>query len=479
MLQAAERERLLQVKLPSPSGALQKILECARDNEVDLAKVAHAISRDPALAARVLRLANSPLYAQRRKSANLRQAVVALGLTTALTLALSVTIWSSLSEGQRSDVYYPWIWRRAVVSGAAARKLGEAIGLRDGDDLFLAGLLQDLGVFALGQAVPGFYLGMGGKCDNHGDLQTHERARAGTDHAAVGAWLLQSWGLPERICSAIERSHNKDFREARTESDKFELCVRLGGLLADCVLRQEDRRIAREALALVERCLGISQQQFAGVIEGINALQAEMRALFDTNSSSTAISETTLQRARARLQGFGAGTHSDRGNPPVRTISRVLELDSPDQLDPITGLLNQEALVRVLDREFQYAIQHGWPLSVLVISAGVQSAISRPAGHTIDQASLVAAAQVLFAATRDSDVLARHGVERFALILAGADAQAARQVAQRLSAATVNGTAIDGRSARFAFSVGLATLDCNHAVASASDLLATAGAELR
>ena len=282
MLQAAERERLLQVKLPSPSGAVQKILECARDSEVDLAKVADAIGRDPALAARVLRLANSPLYAQRRKSTNLRQAVVALGHTTALTLALSVTIWSSLSEGQRSDAHYPSIWRRAVVSGAAARKLGETIGLRDGDDLFLAGLLQDLGVFALGQAIPGFYLGMVGTCDNHGDLQTHERARAATDHAAIGAWLLLSWGLPERICGAIERSHSKDFRHARTESGKFELCVRVGGLLADCVLRQEDKRIAREALALVERSLGISRQRFAGVLEGIHALQAEMRALFDT-----------------------------------------------------------------------------------------------------------------------------------------------------------------------------------------------------
>jgi HD-like signal output (HDOD) protein len=68
------------------------LIECARDSDVDLAKVAHAISRDPAIVAKVLRLANSPLYAQRRKAANLRQAVVLLGLNSALALALSTIL---------------------------------------------------------------------------------------------------------------------------------------------------------------------------------------------------------------------------------------------------------------------------------------------------------------------------------------------------------------------------------------------------
>ncbi len=478
MLPAAQQDRLLRVRLPSPPGAVQKILECARDPEVDLAKVAHAISRDPAVAAKVLRLANSPLYAQRRKSANLRQAVVALGLTTALTLALSVTIWSAVVKGQVPDATYRWIWRRAILSGAAARQLGDVVGLRDADDLFLAGLLQDLGVLALGQANPDFYRDMAGTYCNHSDLQAHERMREGVDHAAVGAWLLLSWGLPERICGAIERSHRADFRQCRAENDKFDLCVRVAGLLADCVLRQEDQRIAREAGALVERCLGVTRHRFAAVLEGVQVLQPELRALLDGGSSSAAISDETLERARVKLQEVAGGTKTDGGVQPARSLSRVLELDNLQQVDPVTGLLNQSSLERLLDHECQYATRHGWPLSVLVISAVQRDASPNPAGRSVDQAVLVTAAHLLFAQTRDSDLLSRYGTDRFALILPGADGHAAKQVAQRLGAAFTKQLAIDGRPSVLALSVGIATLDGNHPVASARDLLAAADANV-
>ncbi len=473
-----QQQLLQQAQLPSPSAAVHRLLECARDSEVDLGKVAHAISLDPAVAAKVLRLANSPLYAQRRRSANIRQAVVALGLTTALTLALSVTIWNSVSKAGRSDAHYPWVWRRAVLSGVASRSLGEAIGLRDVDDLFLAGLLQDLGVLALGQAIPDLYAGISETSVSHGDLLARERTRIGTDHAEAGAWLLSSWGLPERICVAIERSHRSEFRQSRSEADKFDSCVRVAGLLADCVLRQEDVRIAREVSAMVERCLGISRSRFAAMLEGMHALQKEMQTVFDVGASASAISEATLLRARAGLHGGGSGTELESAELSAMAISRILELDKPAQLDPITGLLNDDALARLLEREFQYATRHGWPLSVLVIGAYRLTASSKNPAHAVDQDELVAIAHYLFAATRDTDVLARHKVDEFALILPGADAVAAERVAKRLSSRTDGIVAVDGRSVRVGLSIGTASIDCDRVLSSAGEFLAAAAARV-
>src|SRR5476649_1766749 len=77
------------VNFPSPPGVATHIIELAQDPDIEMGNVAKALSMDSALSTKVLRIANSPLYAQRRKSENLRQALVVLGLNATLTLALS------------------------------------------------------------------------------------------------------------------------------------------------------------------------------------------------------------------------------------------------------------------------------------------------------------------------------------------------------------------------------------------------------
>ena len=76
-----------QVDFPSPSRVATDIIALARDPDIEMAKVAQAVGRDPAMTAKILRIANSAFYAQRRPSTNLRQALVIIGLNAALTLA--------------------------------------------------------------------------------------------------------------------------------------------------------------------------------------------------------------------------------------------------------------------------------------------------------------------------------------------------------------------------------------------------------
>ena len=81
-----------QVNLPSPPGVAQQIILLANDPDVEITAIANILSKDPGLAAKMLRIANSALYARRRRSENLRQALTVLGLRAATTLALSFSI---------------------------------------------------------------------------------------------------------------------------------------------------------------------------------------------------------------------------------------------------------------------------------------------------------------------------------------------------------------------------------------------------
>src|ERR1700676_2115802 len=179
------------VNFPSPPGVATHIIELARDPDIEMSKVAKALSMDSALSSKVLRIANSPLYAQRRKSENLRQALVVLGLNATLTLALSFSLVKSLRGAKPNGLSYKFYWRRALLAATAARALGDAMHQTLAEEIFLAALLQDVGMLALDKAVPDLYArGEILQC-NHSALAEHETKRLQVDHAQIGGWLMK------------------------------------------------------------------------------------------------------------------------------------------------------------------------------------------------------------------------------------------------------------------------------------------------
>ena len=84
------------------------------------------------------------------------------------------------------------------------------------EEIFLAALLQDVGMLALDQARPGLYRGGEAMQRDHAALADMERKRLQTDHAEVGGWLMRNWNLPERLHLAIEHSHRSTHGHRRT-----------------------------------------------------------------------------------------------------------------------------------------------------------------------------------------------------------------------------------------------------------------------
>src|SRR5450631_4431820 len=120
------RDKLkLAVNFPSPPVVAQQIIELASDPEIDVVKIANAMIQDPSLTAKILRIANSPMYSKQRKSENLRQALVVLGLNAATTLALSFSLLGTYKAVKSSRVDYSRYWRRAILSASAARTRSE------------------------------------------------------------------------------------------------------------------------------------------------------------------------------------------------------------------------------------------------------------------------------------------------------------------------------------------------------------------
>ena len=423
------------VSFPTPPGVAAHIIELAQDPDIEMGKVAAAVSMDPALTTKILRIANSPLYAQRRKSENLRQALVVLGLNATLTLALGFTLVRSLRGKKPNGIDYPFYWRRVLIAAVASRALGEALRQPLAEELFLAGLLQDVGMLALDQAMPDLYRDMAGLQRNHRALADYERKQLKADHAEIGGSLMCSWQLPERLHHAISASHNLEQLRTAAPEEIFNRCVALSGHVADLfVLGTEQREFAQTAQA-AERSLGLDKHEFGQVLGTISGLIPDTESIFETDLRAGTNPDLILEQARdiLMIRNLQALREVNTLKAAAHGLSaRASELEEEAHRDPLTGLYNRAFLDAHLAREFDNASRNEWPLSIAFADLDNFKKINDGFGHQAGDKVLQATARILKSNTRETDVVARYGGEEFLIALPSTDAETVRAICERI-----------------------------------------------
>jgi diguanylate cyclase (GGDEF)-like protein len=473
-----EAQLRLSVNFPSPPGVATHIIELARDPDIEMSKVAKALSMDSALSSKVLRIANSPLYAQRRKSENLRQALVVLGLNATLTLALSFSLVKSLRNGKANGLNFKLYWRRVLLAATAARALSDFLHQALAEEIFLAALLQDVGMLALDQALPDLYSDGDKLQRDHLALAEHEKRRLQADHAFVGGWLMKGWQLPERLYRAIERSHTLDFSPTTDPGRIFDRCVALSGPIADLfVLEPEQRQFAETAL-LAERSLGLDKMAFGQVLGSVGSMIPETEAIFEAELLSKQHPELILEQAREvlMLRSLHALREINTLRVAAETSStRVSELEEETRRDPLTGVYNRTHLEQVMSREFENSTRHKWPLSVAFLDLDNFKNLNDSFGHQAGDRVLQATARLLRGNTRESDIIARFGGEEFVVVLPATDANTAHHICERIvTAFRQTGHVIGSEHARVTVSIGCATHGSQTQFANSADLIKAA-----
>ncbi|ANB02989.1 diguanylate cyclase [Ectothiorhodospira sp. BSL-9] len=135
------------------------------------------------------------------------------------------------------------------------------------------------------------------------------------------------------------------------------------------------------------------------------------------------------------------------------------QLERVTLLDELTGLYNRRHLDRTLPEMVARACHLGSPLSVAVVDADNFKQLNDTHGHAVGDQVLIRMGQVMADSVRRGDVVCRYGGEEFVLLMPGADALTAREIAERLRRAVASLLhPVDGVSGRQTVSIGLATL---------------------
>lgn len=180
--------------LPSVYFRVREVLESPDSSVSD---VAQALSNEPALTARLLRLVNSALYGFPGRIETVSRAVTVLGLQQVHDLVLAASIGSIFAglHPERMDVAR--FWRGCVLCALAARQAARSCGVPGAERLFVIGLLADLGHLVMYQTVPSLAAEAQARADADGEpLDRAERRIVGCDHAELAAALMEHWRLP-------------------------------------------------------------------------------------------------------------------------------------------------------------------------------------------------------------------------------------------------------------------------------------------
>jgi HD-like signal output (HDOD) protein len=195
--------------LPTIPKVGMRIIELASDPEVSIEDLTAAMRQDPSLAARVLKVANSPFYGTARRVDSLQLAVVILGLNEVRTIALGITFFDVIKKfNPELSQFREAFWFHCAACGIISRILGRKLDVGgDGSD-FIAGLLHDIGKIVIDACFSGKFVTVFNETFTHKPpMLAAEREVIGGTHEEFGCWLAEKWRLPQTICSAIAHHH--------------------------------------------------------------------------------------------------------------------------------------------------------------------------------------------------------------------------------------------------------------------------------
>jgi HD-like signal output (HDOD) protein len=197
--------------LPVFPRVIDDILATLDDPDANLNLLVGYVGRDPVLAGRVFSQANAAASHTRRSAAvrDLYTATSLIGLQklrqTAITTSLAGFLHGALPAGLS-----PGFWEHSAATGVCAQQVASCAH-QSADAPLIAGLLHDVGQLWLYRFEPQAFMAAWQDAVEHKTtIVEAERERFGVDHAVIGAWLAESWGLPPGLCQAILCHHAPD-----------------------------------------------------------------------------------------------------------------------------------------------------------------------------------------------------------------------------------------------------------------------------
>jgi len=417
-----------------------RILDAVRDDGESYHSLAAVIATDPALAARLLSVANSSLYASPSQVTRIEQAIALLGLNLVKNIALSFAVVRGLETNGQSGFDFRRFLKRAVTGAVAAEMIGKQIG-HPNEDLFACALLQDVGMLVFALVVPEDYARvLEEEASSPEHLCVLEARRFGCDHQELGAEILRRWGLPESLAEPIRHHHRlAPGPESRQVAiDLLYLADRVASLYHG--FHSAER--AMQIKGFLAEHYGQTEQSSDELIDAVASRAQEMLAVYEIETGTIKPYSQLLQEANDELGRLNLSYEQlvmELKQAQARTEQLAAELGEANarlrelvSRDGLTGLYNHRHFQEMLHKEVSEAMRYARPLTLILFDVDFFKKVNDGYGHPAGDAVLKRIASYVAETVRSSDLVARYGGEEFAIILPETDVREAVVLAERI-----------------------------------------------
>ncbi len=283
-----------------PAVAME-VLELTGRPDVDAAALRECVERDPALTAKLLRVVNSSMFGLSREVSDLTQALTLLGVKPLKLLVLGFSLPKGLYAGVEGETLQRF-WQFTLVKAVAARELSKTFWHKAGDEAFIAGLLQEIGILVLVNELGESYINFLNSVHEQGaDLTALEAETLGFDHAILSARLLDHWRLPAMIVQAVSVPHDSERIAALSGNDaELPQILHLATLIASIIVNGCHQRMS-ELLAASSRYRGITVEQIDQLLDKLQEQVALMANMFSVRVDQEESFRDIMSRAHQQM----------------------------------------------------------------------------------------------------------------------------------------------------------------------------------
>lgn len=206
--------------LPRVAMEAMKILD---DPEVTPVRVTDLICQDASLASRLLKIANSAMFARRSRVSTLTQAVMMVGFKTLKGLLLAATLRDML----RSETEYDkFIWSNSMLTAITAGSLCRELNRPFFEETFTYGLLHDVGKLVLLSTTTKTYKSVLDGIKEGKTFVEVEQEHLGYTHALIGALVTKKWNFPTELCQVLLHHHDPiELKSSNTQANSLADCL--------------------------------------------------------------------------------------------------------------------------------------------------------------------------------------------------------------------------------------------------------------
>jgi diguanylate cyclase (GGDEF)-like protein len=415
--------------LPTLPAVAVQVLDLVRDPDAHIPQLARLISKDPALASKILRTVNSSMYARPTKVSKLTQALSLLGLQTVRVLVLGFSLVRNL-RGYKNKGFQPLdFWRRAIYSATAALTIAQRNQLELQEEAFVTALLMDVGMLILDELLGDQYSRIHDKARTHNDLVRLEESMLQTTHAEVSGALAEIWGLPAVLHVPMAAHHKPSAVEDPGLQKLTQVCY-IAGRCADVFVEESATSPIAELREYCHAQYQWSDADCDNLLSQISKRTAEIAPLFEIAINTDVSYESVLRRANDSVIQL---TLADQQQSRLEND----QLRQRASLDPLTGLANRGKFDAYLNTALAAAASANTPLALLLLDIDHFKAINDEHGHQRGDAALQLLAKMLVSFARPCDLIARYGGEEMALILPGVSRASAAALAENVRRAVM------------------------------------------